>query len=94
MQITVTTKLGSPLDGYGAKGHNQSKEWEREGFITCRKEGEHGESSLSRRYLPVHEGACTVDRVQALVDLIHEGQGRSSSSSLRFEVLQWLNTSD
>lgn len=35
--IFVTLKLGSPLDGCWANRHNQAKNQEKEGFITCSK---------------------------------------------------------
>ena len=39
----------------------------------------------------IHEGAWVMDRVQALGDWSPEGQKRSTSSSLRFQLIWWLS---
>ena len=41
----------------------------------------------------IHEGAWVVVQVRGLVDRSHEGQERSTSSSLRFQLISLLNTS-
>ena len=38
----------------------------------------------------IHEGVWLVNRAQTLVDWSHKGQKKSTSSSLRFQLIWWL----
>ena len=110
----VTWKLASPPGGCWAKRHNQDKDQEKEGFITCSEYREHWES-FPKRYLPKqqHQGNFkqrvhtyswrglnrgiqhrigTEDiRIQRLGDWSYVGQKRSTSSSLRFQLILLLS---
>ena len=105
MQSIITPKWGSPLGGYEAKRHSQAKSRKNPFFLpqVRRTLGIFLEAVspqtakigkfLSSGFMHIHEGAWVVVRVRGLVDRGHESQERSTSSSLRFQLISLLNTS-